>query len=54
MSYYCSMHYVILFGFFDIIQNIYVIDTHVCKYMHMPCCVTFGILKSVDIHVQMK
>jgi len=48
------MHYAILFGFFDIIQNIFVTDTHVYKYMHMPRCGTGGILKSVEIHVQTK
>jgi len=48
------MHYIILFRFFDVNQNIFLTDTHVYKYMHMPCCGTGGILKSVDIHVQMK
>jgi hypothetical protein len=48
------MQYVILFSFFDVIQNIFVTDTHVYKYMHMPRCGTGGILKSVEIHVQTK
>ena len=54
LSYYCTMHYAILFGFFDVIQKIFVTGTHVYKYMHMPCCGTGGILKSVEIHAQTK
>ena len=54
LSCYCWMHYAFLFGFFGVIQNIFVTDTHVYKYMHVSCCGTGGFLKNVEIHVQTK
>ena len=32
----------------------FLLQTHVSKYMHVPCCGTGGILRSVEIHVQIK
>jgi len=48
------MQCIILFGFFDVIQNIFLTDTQAYKYMCKPCCGTGGILESVEIYVQTK
>jgi len=51
---YSIMHYIIFFASLKLFKTFFFINTRVYKYMHVPCCGTGGILRSVEIHVQMK